>query len=281
MYQRKADISDESSSDSSDSESEDEKPVVKSQPTKAEPPAKKQKSESGQASGDFQAYVRGLPWTASEEEVRSFFGDKNIQSVELPLDDNGRSSGTAIVSFSSRAALDAALAKDGQTLPNSERWLKITEGKPARKSIGSVPDSSSKPEGCDTVFVGNLPWDVDENQMYELFGQCGEVAKVRFATSPEDGSFKGFAHVQFTSGDSVDAAVKLYGTELNGRAIRVDYAPPRNRESLGGGAGRGRGGRGDGGRGGRGGRGRGTPTSGNKNKGTIAAAPQGKKISFD
>lgn len=254
--------------------------MIKSQPKKAEPPAKKQKSES--SSTEFQAYVRGLPWTASEDEVKSFFGNKDIQAVELPLDDSGRSSGTAIVSFGSRASLDAALAKDGQTLPNSERWLKITEGKPARKSIGGVPDSSSKPEGCDTVFVGNLPWDVDENQMYELFGSCGEVAKVRFATSPEDGSFKGFAHVQFTSGDSVDAAVQLYGTELNGRAIRVDYAPPRNRESLGGGAGRGRGGgRGDGGRGGRGGRGRGTPTSGNKNKGTIAAAPQGKKISFD
>lgn len=219
--------------------------------------------------------------------MRSFFGNKDIASVELPLDDNGRSSGTAIVSFGSRAALDSALAKDGQTLPDSERWLKITEGKPARKSVGSAPASSSKPDGCDTVFVGNLPWDVDENQMYELFGQCGEVAKVRFATSPEDGSFKGFAHVQFSSGDSVDAAVQLYGTELNGRAIRVDYAPPRNRDSLGGGrgeGGRGRGGRGDGGRGdgGRGrGRGRGTPT-GNRNKGTIGTStPQGKKISFD
>jgi nucleolin len=221
--------------------------------------------------------------------VKSFFENKNISSVELPLDDSGRSSGTAFVSFGSRAALDDALAKDGQTLAGSERWLKITEGKPARKSLGTAPDATAKPEGCDTVFVGNLPWDVDENQMYELFGQCGEVAKVRFATSAEDGSFKGFAHVQFSSADSVDAAVQLYGTDLNGRAIRVDYAPPRNRESLGGGrgeGGRGRGGRGDGrGRGGRDGgrgRGRGTPTTGNKNKGTIGTStPQGKKISFD
>lgn len=218
--------------------------------------------------------------------MRTFFGNDDIESVELPLDDNGRSSGTAVVNFGSRASLDAALAKTGQTLPDSERWLNITKGKPARKSIGTVPDSSTKPEGCDTVFVGNLPWDVEENQMYELFGTCGEVSKVRFATSPEDGSFKGFAHVQFVNADSVDEAVKLYGTDVNGRAIRVDYAPPRNRDSLGGGrgeGGRGRGGRDGGGRGrGRdGGRGRGTPNSaGNKNKGTIASTPQGKKMTF-
>jgi nucleolin len=204
------------------------------------------------------------------------------------LDETGRSSGTAIVNFTSRAALDAALAKDGMTLPGSERWLKITEGKPARKSVGSAPDAATRPEGCDTVFVGNLPWDVDEAQMFELFGQCGEVAKVRFATSAEDGSFKGFAHVQFSSGDSVDAAVQLYGTDVNGRAIRVDYAPPRNRESLGGGRGEGGRGRGEGGRGGRGdggrgrGRGRGGASPFNKNKGTIGSGtPQGKKISFD
>lgn len=216
--------------------------------------------------------------------MKSFFGEDNVVSVELPLDDSGRSSGTAIVSFTSRSSLDEGLAKDGQTLPNSERWLKITEGKPARKSVGTVPDASTKPEGCDTVFVGNLPWDVQEEQMYELFATCGEVAKVRFATSPEDGSFKGFAHVQFVSGDSVDAAVQLYGTDINGRAIRVDYAPPRNRDSLGGG--RGEGGRGRGtpgggrGRGRDGGRGRGTP-NGNKNKGTIATTPQGKKMTFE
>ena len=121
-----------------------------------------------------------------------------------------------------------------------------------------------RPDGCDTVFVGNLSWDVDEQQMIEFFSSAGEVDRVKFATA-EDGLFKGFGHVQFIDGNATDAAVKLTGSELNGRSIRVDYAPPRTRDtpSFGGrgggagGAGSGGQGFGGGGRGGTGG-GRGT-----------------------
>jgi len=208
------------------------------------------------------------------------------------LQADGRSSGTAYVVFSARSEVEKALELDGSVWPGTERWLKIEEAKekPKFNTSGGV-----RPEGCDTVFVGNLPWDVSEDQMKDLFGECGEVLQVRFATG-EDGGFRGFGHVQFTSGEACDAAVKLAGSDINGRAIRVDYAPPRNRPSFGdsprggrgGGAfsprngggrdgGRGRGGR-DGGRGRGGGRGGASPAS--KNKGAIQASA-GKKMTFD
>ena len=120
---------------------------------------------------------------------------------------------------------------------------------------------------------------------------------MRLATDRETGDFKGFGHVQFYNADSVDAAVKLAGTDVNGRAIRVDYAPPRDNAgggsprggsggrggfgSGGGGRGRGDGGRGgfSGGRGGRGG-GRGDSAAKSANKGSIIES-SGKKITFD
>ena len=160
-----------------------------------------------------------------------------------------------------------------------------SSGKSPRNSSGVV---GVKPEGCNTVFIGNLPWDVEEDQLRTIFSECGEIASIRFATG-EDGSFRGFGHVEFVDGDSVDAAVQCAGTDVNGRAIRVDFAPPRNRDRDSGsprdGGGRGRGGRGDGGRGGRGGGGRGGRGGGfdvtkAKGKGSIVA-PQGKKMSFD
>lgn len=281
-----------SSSSSESSDSEDEAPVInnKRKADAVTPAPKKVKTNDGLAtpasatssSGESHTiFVKGLPWRTTDAEVSEYFAScGSIVSVELPIGDDGRSTGTAVVKFSSRAELDAALAMDGSTWPGTERWLKITEGyeKTPRKSF--VP--GEKPEGCDTVFVGNLPWDVEEEQLRELFSQCGEVNHIRFATSPEDGSFKGFGHVQFADGASTDAAVQLAGTEVNGRAIRVDYAPPRNRDSLGGGGrggGRGRGGAGRGGGRGRG-RGGGSLTPGSKNKGTIVAGT-GNKISFD
>ena len=237
--------------------------------------------------GLHKIYVKGLPWLASEYEVRDFFKScGTITSVELPIGDDGRSTGTAYVIFAQRSELDSAIALDGQIWPGTERWLKIQEGfeKPERKVFGT----GVRPEGCDTVFVGNLPFDVEEDQLREVFASVGNVDRIRFATA-EDGSFKGFAHVQFSDGASTDEAVKMAGTDINGRSIRVDYAPPRDRQSAGGGASGGRG-RGDGGRGGRGGRdggrggrgGRGTPgsTGGNKAKGSIAVSA-GKKMTFD
>jgi len=286
-------------SSDSDSDSEDEKPVAKPVVKKAAAPsssALKVETDAPQSSGAStlanKIFVKGLPWVVSEEEIRDYFkACGKMVKVELPVQADGRASGTAYVEFSKRAEVDAALKLDGGIWPGTERWLKIEEAREKpNKPMGS---GGIRPEGCDTVFIGNLPWDVTEEQLREIFGSCGDINQVRFAMG-EDGSFRGFGHVQFTSGDSTDAAVQLAGSDVNGRPIRVDYAPPRERKeraSFGSpGAGRGRGegrGRGDGrGRGGEG-RGRGGRDSGrgggvvNKNKGAIVGGATGKKMTFD
>ena len=144
---------------------------------------------------------------------------------------------------------------------------------------------SEKPEGCKTVFIGNLSWQASEENLREAFAHCGDIEGVRIAWDHENDRSKGFGHVDFASTEAVDLAVKVAGTEVAGRAIRVDYAPVRERKSFGGGD---RGGRG-GGRGGRGGfgGGRGGGRGGfgasatpNKNKGTMSGF-QGKKMTFD
>ena len=247
-------------------------------------PSKKLKSDNDRCTDDvYKIYIKGLPWTSSDDEVRSFFNDcGNVTAVELPLAEGGRSSGTAFVTFDSKESLDLALAKDEAIWPGSSRWLKISEAKKFDESRFGPP--TERPVGCDTVFVGNLPWDIEESQLMDIFSPCGEVLQIRFAMG-EDGSFRGFAHVRFATEESTDAAVALYGTYLNGRAIRIDYAPPRNRDSLGGGRGGGRGG--FGGKGGSGrGRGKGGK-SGSKGgnlysgKKAIISSIQGTKTTFD
>ncbi len=102
-----------------------------------------------------------------------------------------------------------------------------------------------------------------------------------------------YGHIEFAETEATDAAVKLAGTDIIGRAVRVDYANDR-RQSFGGGGGRGGGrggsrfGSGDrgrgGGRGGFGGRGGGRGGGGStplhKKSGGIASFA-GKKITFD
>lgn len=250
-------------------------------------------------------YVRGLPWKATEDEVKEFFvgcGSGPI-SVKLPLMDDGRSSGTAIVGFSSEA--DAALAIDMNGATFGERWLSIKYS--SEKPQTGLREPSAKQDGCLTVFIGNLSWNIDEDTVRETFGGCGEITEVRFSMDRETGDFKGYGHIEFAETEATDAAVALAGTDIMGRQVRVDFANQRTggfgggggRPSFGGGGGRGRGrgggrggGRGRGGRGGRGGgrgdsgfrggRGGGRGDSGFKSKrnGSIASF-SGKKITFD
>ena len=104
-----------SSSDSSDDSDDDSKSTKESNvPADDGVPSKKRKAEevlsndngykkqqTGEEGGEnTKIYIRGLPWRATEEEVRDFFAScGEMKSVELPLQDDGRSSGTGEVKF--------------------------------------------------------------------------------------------------------------------------------------------------------------------------------------
>ena len=196
------------------------------------------------------------------------------------------------------AAVAKAVAMDGQELQG--RWIKVKEadGNEKNKAPGRFGEQRPRPEGCVSLFMGNLSWEVSEDEVRGLFADCGEVTQVRFATDRETGDFKGFGHVQFAEEDSTEKGIAKAGEYVAGRAIRLDYAEDKKsaggaggaggRSSFGsaggGGRGGGRGGGASGGRGGgafgSGGRGGSTSTTPNKNRGSIQEST-GKKISFD
>jgi len=198
--------------------------------------------------------------------------------------------------FKTKEACEACLACNGEDF--NGRWLNIKYSTP--KPIFAKREPSEKQEGTLTVFVGNLSFNIDEETLKEAFADCGEITQVRFAEDKETGQFKGFGHIEFAATESTDAAVKLAGTDIMGRAVRVDYA--NDRRSNGGGRGFGGGGRGRGrgfgggrngggfgggrngggfgrGRGGGRGGGRGNMTSAKKSGGIAEFA--GNKITFD
>ena len=118
-----------------------------------------------------------------------------------------------------------------------------------RDTKRTKPDE--KPEGCKSVFVGNLPFSATEEDLKSLFAECGDIEGARIATDRETGRARGFGYIDFADEESVDKAMKLTGSDLNGREIRVDFGRARGERPAGGDGGF-RGGRG-GSRGGRGG----------------------------
>lgn len=77
------------------------------------------------------------------------------------------------------------------------------------------------------IYVGNLSFDATEDQVRELFAQYGKVDSVAMITDRDTGRFRGFGFVEMED-SAANAAIKaLNETELDGRALRVNEARPR------------------------------------------------------
>ncbi|WP_236631932.1 RNA recognition motif domain-containing protein [Endozoicomonas montiporae] len=78
------------------------------------------------------------------------------------------------------------------------------------------------------LFVGNLPFSANENDLQIAFEQFGEIDEIRVIIDRETGRSRGFAFVTFAEKDSADSALSMDGKELNGRNMRVNFATERN-----------------------------------------------------
>jgi RNA recognition motif-containing protein len=88
------------------------------------------------------------------------------------------------------------------------------------------------------LYVGGLPYSVSDGQLEQLFTEHGTVESARVITDRMTGRSKGFGFVEMSSEAEAEAAIEsLNGTQLEGRAIVVNVAKPR--ENRGGGRDRG------------------------------------------
>lgn len=100
------------------------------------------------------------------------------------------------------------------------------------------------------LFVGNLPFNTDEQALQELFGASGTVESVSVMRDQATGRARGFAFVEMSTEEEAQNAIdKLNNASLGGRNLTVNEARPKtNNGGFGGGggyagAGSGRGGR--------------------------------------
>jgi cold-inducible RNA-binding protein len=104
------------------------------------------------------------------------------------------------------------------------------------------------------LYVGNLPFSAGEQDLQELFGQCGQVESVSVMRDAATGRARGFAFVEMANdADAQKAIADLHDKAFGGRTLTVNEARPRT-ERPGGGFGGGGGRNGSGGGGDRGGR---------------------------
>jgi len=108
------------------------------------------------------------------------------------------------------------------------------------------------------IFVGNLSFNTNEDELRQIFEVYGQVDRVSIMTDRDTGRSRGFGFVEMASNEDGEKAITaLNGSQVGGRTINVNEARPKTERSGGGGGGGGfrdrggdRGGRGGGGGGG-------------------------------
>jgi RNA recognition motif-containing protein len=95
------------------------------------------------------------------------------------------------------------------------------------------------------LYVGNLPYSTSDSDLERLFEPHGTVQSAQVIMDRDTGRSKGFGFVEMSNDQEAQAAIAaLSGKDIDGRALTVNEARPREDRGGGGGGGGGRGGRG-------------------------------------
>jgi hypothetical protein len=86
------------------------------------------------------------------------------------------------------------------------------------------------------LFIGGLPWAMDNERLKQVFAEFGDVADARVILDRDTGRSRGFGFVTYSTEEGAENALQqLNGTEIDGRRIRVDRAQEKERPARPGG----------------------------------------------
>nr|XP_033787753.1 RNA-binding protein 34-like [Geotrypetes seraphini]XP_033787754.1 RNA-binding protein 34-like [Geotrypetes seraphini] len=120
-----------------------------------------------------------------------------------------RNNMNAYVVFCEQVSAVKALVKNG---------MEVASGFHIRVDLASGAISHDNRR---SVFLGNLPYEAEEEGLRELFSDCGQVASVRIIRDKGTGMGKGFGYVLFNDADAVQLALGMDGLNMLGRKLRV------------------------------------------------------------
>jgi len=91
------------------------------------------------------------------------------------------------------------------------------------------------------IYLGNLPYNINEDEIMELFEEYGSVTTVKLITDKFTGKSKGFGFVEMPTDDDAKKAIEeLNGKEVKGRNITVNQAREKTDDNRGSSRGGGR-----------------------------------------
>ncbi|KAJ0251029.1 31 kDa ribonucleoprotein [Hirschfeldia incana] len=188
--------------------------------------------------GDFQEppeeaklFVGNLAYDVDSQALAMLFEQAGtVEIAEVIYNrETDQSRGFGFVTMSTVEEAETAVEKFNRYDLNG-RLLTVNKAAPR----GSRPERQPRVyEPAFRVYVGNLPWDVDNGRLEQVFSEHGKVVEARVVYDRETGRSRGFGFVTMSNETELnDAIAALDGQNMEGRAIRVNVAEERPRRGF-------------------------------------------------
>lgn len=181
-------------------------------------------SGGGDQDEGFVVKLRGLPWSATVEDIVSFFDDCNIRNgkngVHLTTSREGRPSGEAFVEFEDVEDLDKALERDRDHI--GSRYIEVFKVNKAQmdwfiKRCG--PNHGGNEDGC--VRLRGLPFGCSKEEIAQFFTGLEIVPNGITLLTDYSGRSSGEAYVQFVNKEVAEKALQKHRDKIGHRYIEI------------------------------------------------------------
>ncbi|XP_067851345.1 nucleolin [Heptranchias perlo] len=231
VHEEDDDEEDDEDDEEEDSEDEEENEIVvpkkagkrKKEEQKAVTPAKKQKTDSDA----FSLFVGNLNSEKNFEELKKalndFFTKKKLSVTDVRI---GSSRKFGYVDFETEEQLEKALEFNGNKVLGHAVKLDKARSKESNAD-------SKRERDCRTLFVKNLPFKITQDGLKDIFE---DAIDIRIPASRDGSGTRGIAYIEFENEAAADKALEQkQGTEVEGRAIVVDFTGDKSMLNVKGG----------------------------------------------
>ncbi|CAH0473971.1 unnamed protein product [Peronospora belbahrii] len=173
----------------------------------------------------FRVYVGNLSWNVKWQELKDHMKKAGtVVHADVLEETNGRSKGCGLVEYASQEEAAKAIAELNNTELEGRLIFVREDREPEGGSISKFAKRVSAPRGGGEgrqLYVGNLPWDTNWQQLKDMFRTVGEVERADIAEH-SDGRSRGFGIIRYVNAtDALQAIERLNGLEVEGRTIEV------------------------------------------------------------
>lgn len=168
--------------------------------------------------------IRGLPWSASQDEVASFLGDTGIvggkDGVHFTFVRDGRPSGEAYIEMESEEDVERALSKNKQHM--GKRYIEVFRSKKSEMDWVVRRSGPNQPENEDAVIrLRGLPYGCSKEEIAHFFTGMEIVPNGITLLQDHQGRTTGDAYVQFANHNISERAVDKHKEKIGHRYIEI------------------------------------------------------------